>query len=62
VIDAGRWLSDELVVAALQSSSTIFLVMGQEFPAIRNAQRYIAALMRMGFNQDQLKGVVNQYQ
>jgi pilus assembly protein CpaE len=62
VIDAGRWLSDELVIAALQSSTTIFLVMGQEFPAIRNAQRYIAALMRMGFSQDQLKVVVNQYQ
>jgi pilus assembly protein CpaE len=62
VIDAGRWISDELVVAALQSSSAIFLVMGQDFPAIRNAQRYIAALMRLGFNQDQLKVVINQYQ
>jgi pilus assembly protein CpaE len=62
VIDAGRWISDELVVAALQSSSAIFLVMGQDFPAIRNAQRYIAALMRLGFNQEQLKVVINQYQ
>ena len=34
----------------------------QEFPAIRNAQRYIAALMRLGFNQDQIKIVVNRYQ
>jgi pilus assembly protein CpaE len=62
VVDGGRWLSDELVLAALQSSSTIFLVGGQDFPAIRNAQRYIAALMRLGFNQDQLKIVINQYQ
>jgi septum formation inhibitor-activating ATPase MinD len=62
VIDAGRWISDELVAAALQSSSAIFLVMGQDFPAIRNAQRYIAALMRLGFNQEQLKVVINQYQ
>lgn len=62
VIDAGRWVNDEIVIAALQSASSIFLVMNQQFPAIRNAQRYIAALMRLGFNQDQLKIVVNQYQ
>jgi pilus assembly protein CpaE len=62
VIDAGRWLSDEIVLAALQSSSTIFLVTTQKFPAIRNAQRYIAALMRLGFSQDQLRIVVNEYQ
>jgi pilus assembly protein CpaE len=62
VVDAGRWLADEVVLAALQSSATVFLVMNQQFPAIRNAQRYITALMRLGFNQDQLKIVVNQYQ
>ena len=62
VIDAGRWIADEIVLAALQSSSTIFLVITQKFPAIRNAQRYIATLMRLGFNQDQLKIVVNEYQ
>ena len=26
VIDAGRWITDEVVLAALQSSSAIFLV------------------------------------
>jgi pilus assembly protein CpaE len=62
VIDAGRWISDELVLAALQSSSMVFLVVTQHFPAIRNAQRYIAALVRLGLSQDQLKIVVNQYQ
>ena len=62
VIDAGRWISDELVVAALQSASAIYLVMNQQFPSIRNAQRYIGALMRLGFNQDQIRIVVNQYQ
>ena len=62
VIDAGRWLSDEIALAALQSSSTVFLVLTQDLGAIRNAQRYIAALMRLGFNQDQLKMVVNRYQ
>jgi len=62
VVDAGRWLSDEVGLAALQSSSTVFVVLTQDLPAIRNAQRYIAALMRLGFNQDQLKIVVNRYQ
>lgn len=62
VIDAGRWISDELIVAALQSASAIYLVMNQQFPAIRNAQRYIGALMRLGFNQDQIRIVVNNYQ
>ena len=61
IVDAGRNLSDEVVLGALQSSSTVFLVTTQELPAIRNAQRYIAALVRLGFNQDQLKIVVNQY-
>ncbi len=62
VVDAGRNLTDEVVLGALQTSSTVFLVVTQDFPAVRNAQRYIAALMRMGFNQDQLKVVVNHYQ
>ena len=62
VIDAGRNLGDDVVIGALQSSTVIFLVITQEFAAIRNAQRYLAALLRMGFNQDQLRIVVNQYQ
>jgi pilus assembly protein CpaE len=62
VVDAGRHLSDEVVLGALQSSSTIFLVTTQEFPAIRNAQRYVSALMRLGFQQDHLRVLVNNYQ
>ena len=61
VLDAGRWITDEVVLAALESSSTIFLVISQQFPAIRNAQRYLGSLMRMGFTQDQVKIVINQY-
>ncbi len=33
----------------------------QEFPCIRNAQRYIGAMVRMGFSQDQIRVVVNHY-
>lgn len=62
VVDAGRSLTDEVVLASLLSSSAVFLVMTQRFPAVRNAQRFIAGLMRLGFNQDQIKVVVNQYQ
>jgi pilus assembly protein CpaE len=61
VIDAGRAINDEVVMGALQVSSSIFIVISQEFPALRNAQRYLAYLMRMGFSQDQIKIVVNKY-
>lgn len=61
VINAGRDIGDDIVLAALHSSSAIFLVMNQQYPSIRNAQRTIAFLMRTGFSQDQIKIVVNQY-
>jgi pilus assembly protein CpaE len=61
VIDGGRAVSNEVVMAAAQVSAAVFLVVDQEFPSIRNAQRYITFLMRMGFNQDQIKVVVNRY-
>jgi pilus assembly protein CpaE len=62
VVDGGRAISDEVVLGACQVSSSVFLVTSQELPSIRNAQRYIAYLMRMGFTQDQIKVVVNHYQ
>jgi pilus assembly protein CpaE len=61
VIDGGRAVSNETVLAAAQVSHTVFLVVDQEFPSIRNAQRYVTFLMRMGFNQEQIKVVVNRY-
>lgn len=61
VIDGGRAISDETVLAACQVSASIFLVMSQDFPSVRNAQRYLSFLMRMGFSQDQIKLVINQY-
>jgi pilus assembly protein CpaE len=62
VIDAGKSINDEVVAAACQASSTIFLVVSQEFASIRNAQRYLAMLVRTGFTQDQIKVVVSKYQ
>jgi len=61
VIDGGRAVANEAVLAAAQVSASVFLVIDQEFPAIRNAQRYLGFLMRMGFNQDQIKILVNRY-
>jgi pilus assembly protein CpaE len=61
VVDGGRAVSNETVLAAAQVSQAVFLVVDQEFPSIRNAQRYITFLMRMGFNQEQIKVVVNRY-
>ncbi len=61
VVDGGRAVSNETVMAAAQVSAAVFLVIDQEFPSIRNAQRYITFLMRMGFNQDQVKVLVNRY-
>ena len=61
VIDAGRNVHDEVVMGALQVSSLIFLVLTQEYPSLRNAQRYIGYLMRMGFSQDRIRIVVNRY-
>ena len=62
VIDAGRNLSDEVTSGALHAASVVFLVMTQEFASVRNAQRFLTYLMRLGFTQDRLKIVVNQYQ
>lgn len=61
VVDGGVGINDEVVMAALQISASIFLVLTQEFASIRNAQRYISFLMRMGVGQNQIKLVVNRY-
>jgi pilus assembly protein CpaE len=61
VVDCGRSIVDETALAALQASASIFVVMSQEFPALRNAQRYLGFLTRMGFTQDQIRIVVNNY-
>jgi pilus assembly protein CpaE len=61
VIDAGRDINSDLVQTALQVSSTIFLVTTQDYPSIRNAQRYLAFLVQLGFTVDQVKILLNFY-
>jgi len=61
VMDAGCDLSNDLTLSALQVSTTVFIVTTQEFPSIRNTQRYLGYLMRLGFTADQVKVVINRY-
>ncbi len=61
VVDAGKNLTDEVVAGACQVSTSIFVVISQEFASVRNAQRYIGSLMRSGATQEQVKVVVNRY-
>jgi len=61
VIDGGKNLNDEAVMSACQVSTTVFIVVQQDVPCIRNAQRYISAMVRLGFSQDQIRVVVNHY-
>jgi pilus assembly protein CpaE len=61
VIDAGRDINNELIQTALQSSTTVFVVTTQEYPAIRNTQRYLALLVQLGFTVDQVKVLLNNY-
>lgn len=61
VIDGGKNINDEMIAGACQIATTIFLVVNQEFSSIRNAQRYLAMLMRAGCTQDQIRVVVNRY-
>lgn len=60
VVDGSRGL-DETLLNCLELSDSIFLVMTQEFPAVRNAQHYLSALVRMGYSQEAVKLVVNRY-
>lgn len=62
VVDAGRDPSSELAHAALNAASAVYLVTTQEFPSLRNAQRQVSHMMRMGFNQEQIRVVINRYQ
>lgn len=61
VVDGGVNINDDVVMASMQISASIFLVLTQELASIRNAQRYVSFLMHMGITQDQIKLVVNRY-
>src|SRR5262249_42576001 len=51
IVDGSRPL-DPLLLACLELSETIFVLVTQEFPAVRNAQHYLGALARVGYGQE----------
>src|SRR5207248_134821 len=61
VVDGSRGL-DGLLLSCMELSETIFVVLTQEFPAVRNAQHYLAALARVGYGQEAVKLIVNRYE
>src|SRR6185436_10156486 len=61
IVDGSRAL-DSLLLSCMELSETIFVILTQEFPAVRNAQRYLGALARVGYGHEAVKLVVNRYE
>jgi pilus assembly protein CpaE len=61
VIDGSRSL-DPLLLSCMELSETIFVILTQEFPAVRNAQHYMAALARAGYGHETVKLILNRYE
>ena len=60
IIDGSRGL-DPLVMSCLEQSNSIFMILTQEFPALRAAQHAMNVMVRTGFGQDAIKLVINRY-
>jgi pilus assembly protein CpaE len=61
VVDGSRAL-DGLLLSCLELSEFIFVVLTQEFPAVRNAQHYLSALARAGYGLEAVRLVVNRHE
>src|SRR5262249_15836087 len=61
VVDGSRSL-DAMLLSCLELSESIFVILTQGFPAVRNAQHYLAALTREGYGQDAVKLIVNRHE
>src|SRR6185295_11820919 len=61
IVDGSRAL-DPLLLSCMELSETIFVILTQEFPAVRKAQRYLGALARVGYGHEAVKLVVNRYE
>ncbi|MFN8008932.1 MAG: AAA family ATPase [Terriglobia bacterium] len=53
---------DDYTVAALDQSTTIFLISNTDLPSLRNAQRCLSIFERMGYKKDKIKLLINRYQ
>ena len=53
---------DDYTVAALDQSSTIFLISNTDLPSLRNAQRCLSIFERMGYKKEKIQLLINRYQ
>ncbi len=60
VVD-GMGAFDELSLAALDASDRILLLVVQDVPAVRNAQRTVEVFKRLGYDVDKVEVVVNRF-
>ncbi|MSO19456.1 MAG: hypothetical protein EXQ56_03195 [Acidobacteria bacterium] len=61
IVDGSRDM-DALLQSCLELSETIFLVLTQEFAAVRNTQHFMNALVRMGFGTEAVKMLLNRHE
>src|SRR6266571_7405710 len=61
VVDGSRAL-DGLLLSCLELSESIFVVLTEEFPAVRNAQLYLSTLARAGYGHEAVRLVVNRHE
>ena len=60
VVDAGRSLN-ELTVRAMDHAETVFAVLQQSLPFMRDAQRLLRALNALGYGKDKVKLIINRF-
>ena len=53
---------DETALAALDSSNHVMLVATQDVPAVKNAQRCLDVMRRLGYGDDKLQLIINRHQ
>src|SRR5947207_3690940 len=60
IVDGSHTL-DQLLLSSLELSDSIFVMLTQEFPAVRNTQHYLGALTRAGYGHDAVKLLINRH-
>lgn len=53
---------DEMALATLDASQMLLMVLTQDVPAVRNAQRCLELFGRLGYDQQKVKLILNRYQ
>ncbi|MBI4474546.1 MAG: AAA family ATPase [Acidobacteria bacterium] len=61
VVDGSRAM-DSILMSCLELSESIFVVLTEEFPAVRNAQQYLTSLARAGYGSEAIKLIVNRHE